>query len=97
MVSIFLAVQSPWLLRNRLTHMDPAQGNLLAWSIHHGSYPDFMYEGRPETLGWPFRYDPSSAQYIFNLSTKTLSAGDYELRINLGDGVVHTVKISLKK
>lgn len=58
--AVFIAVQSPWFARNRLTPMDPEQGNLLVWSIHHGSYPDFMYEGRPETLGWPFRADPAS-------------------------------------
>jgi hypothetical protein len=58
----FLAVQSPWFLRNRLADLDPAQGSLLAWSIHHGSYPDFVYEGRPETLGWPFRADPASLE-----------------------------------
>ena len=57
----FVLVQAPWFLRNRVADLDPAQGNLLVWSIHHGSYPDFMYEGRPETLGWPFRADPSSA------------------------------------
>lgn len=60
LLAVFLAVQSPWFLRNRLTPMDPEQGSPLVWSMHHGSYPDFMHEGRPETLGWPFRYDPAS-------------------------------------
>lgn len=60
LVAVFLAVQSPWFVRNRLADLDPAQGNLLVWSIHHGSYPDFMYEGRAETRGWPFRADPDS-------------------------------------
>jgi 4-amino-4-deoxy-L-arabinose transferase-like glycosyltransferase len=62
LVAVFLAVQAPWFLRNRVTPMDPGQGSLLVWSIHHGSYPDFMYEGRPETLGWPFRADPRSLE-----------------------------------
>jgi hypothetical protein len=46
------------------------------------------------TSGNLFRYD--SGQYIFNLGTKTLSAGTYQLRLDLGDGVSHTVNISLK-
>lgn len=40
-----------------------------------------------------FRYD--STGYIFNLATKGLSAGTYRLRIDLGDGVSHTVDITL--
>jgi 4-amino-4-deoxy-L-arabinose transferase-like glycosyltransferase len=60
LLAVFIAVQSPWFLRNRLTPMDPEQGNLLVYSLHHGSYPNFMYQGRPETLGWPFRADPAS-------------------------------------
>jgi 4-amino-4-deoxy-L-arabinose transferase-like glycosyltransferase len=62
LVAVFVAVQAPWFVRNRLAPLDPEQGNLLVWSMHHGSYPDFMYEGRPETLGWPFRADPASAE-----------------------------------
>jgi hypothetical protein len=48
------------------------------------------------TTGNLFRYDATSGQYVFNLNTKTLSAGTYQLRIDLGDGVSRTVNISLK-
>lgn len=41
-----------------------------------------------------FRYDGSV--YIFNLATKGLSAGTYQLRVDLGDGVGHPVVITLK-
>lgn len=47
------------------------------------------------TTGNLFRYDATSGQYIFNLGTKGLSAGTYRLRIDLGDGVMHTVNIGL--
>lgn len=47
--------------------------------------------------GNTFRYDASADQYIFNLSTKNLAAGSWQLKIDLGDGVLHTVVISLKK
>jgi hypothetical protein len=44
-----------------------------------------------------FRYDPTAKQYIFNLSTKTLSAGSYQLLIDMGDAVTsRTVYIALK-
>jgi hypothetical protein len=48
------------------------------------------------TTGNLFRYDATSGQYIFNLATKTLSTGAYQLRVDLGDGVPHTVNISLR-
>jgi hypothetical protein len=48
------------------------------------------------TVGNLFRYDSTPGQYIFNLGTKSLSVGTYELRIDLGDGVSRTVRISLK-
>jgi hypothetical protein len=48
------------------------------------------------TTGNLFRYDPAAGQYIFNWSTKGLSAGTYRLFINLGDGVTRTVNLDLK-
>ena len=47
---------------------------------------------RPRSCWWT----AASAQYIFNLNTKTLSAGTYKLRLDLGDGVLRTVNISLR-
>ncbi len=35
-------------------------------------------------------------QYIFNLSTKSMTAGAYQLRVELSDGTSHTVQIVLK-
>ncbi|WP_344136208.1 HYR domain-containing protein [Pedococcus bigeumensis] len=46
------------------------------------------------TTGNLFRY--TDGQYLFNLNTKPLQVGTYELRIDLGDGVPHTVTISLR-
>jgi hypothetical protein len=48
------------------------------------------------TTGNLFRYDSTAGQYIFNLGTKTLSAGTYQLRIDLGDGAPRTVNITLR-
>jgi hypothetical protein len=46
------------------------------------------------TAGNLFRY--SDGQYIFNLSTDGLSAGTYQLRVDMGDGALRTVTISLR-
>jgi hypothetical protein len=46
------------------------------------------------TTGNLFRY--SDGQYIFNLNTKPLQVGTYELLIDLGDGVPHPVVITLR-
>ncbi|HWW76673.1 MAG TPA: tandem-95 repeat protein, partial [Pyrinomonadaceae bacterium] len=48
------------------------------------------------TEGNLFRYDASSGQYIFNLSTKGLTAGTYQLRVDMGDGTSRTALISLR-
>jgi hypothetical protein len=49
------------------------------------------------SVGNIFRYDGPSNQYIFNLSTKELSQGTYQIRINLDDGTDKKVTISIKK
>ncbi|MDU0313893.1 HYR domain-containing protein [Phycicoccus sp. M110.8] len=46
------------------------------------------------TTGNLFRY--TDGQYLFNLNTKPLGVGSYELRVDLGDGVARTVTISLR-
>jgi YVTN family beta-propeller protein len=48
------------------------------------------------TTGNLFRYDAASGQYVFNLSTQGGTVGTYRLRIDLGDGQVHTVDIGLR-
>ena len=46
------------------------------------------------TTGNLFRY--TGGQYIFNWSTKGLTAGTYSLGVDLGDGAPHAVTITLK-
>ncbi len=48
------------------------------------------------TTGNLFRYDSTAGQYIFNWSTKGLTRGTYQLFIDLGDGVEHTVDVGLR-
>jgi len=47
------------------------------------------------TTGNLFRYDAASGRYSFELATKPLTAGTWLLRVDLGDGVPHTVSIVL--
>ena len=48
------------------------------------------------STGTEFRYDFTSNQYIFNLATKLLSTGTWQIRILLDDGMSYYVKIGLK-
>lgn len=48
------------------------------------------------TIGNVFRYDATDNQYIFNLSTKTLSTGTWQLKVELDDTAVYTVFVGLK-
>ena len=51
--------------------------------------------------GNTFRYDPTNAQYIFNLATKSLSQGTWRIRLDFYDGADNAanaaVLVSLKK
>jgi lysophospholipase L1-like esterase len=48
------------------------------------------------TTGNLFRYDADSDTYIFNLSTKGLSAGTWSVRVVLDDGTTQSTRISLR-
>lgn len=46
--------------------------------------------------GNTFRYDSTAHQYVFNLSTKSLSKGTWHIRVDLGDGTSNVVGLKLK-
>jgi len=46
------------------------------------------------TSGNVFRY--ANGEYVFNLDTSAMGPGTYQLQIDMGDGVLRTVNISLK-
>jgi hypothetical protein len=60
-----------------------------------GSYVEAVSTAASDS-GNTFRYDATGEQYIFNLSTKGMSAGTWSLRADLGDLVTHTVEVSLR-
>jgi endonuclease G len=43
-----------------------------------------------------FRFDSQEGTYIYNLNTKALAAGIYRLRVDFGDGVMHTLLVTLR-
>jgi len=55
-------VASPWLIRNSISLGVAADGSQLARSIHHGMYPNMMYEEQSETLGYAYKSDPMSSE-----------------------------------
>jgi hypothetical protein len=49
-----------------------------------------------EDSGW-FRYDAQTERYVFNLSTRNMSASaTYRIQVTLNDGTVHTAIFSLR-
>jgi hypothetical protein len=49
------------------------------------------------TSGDTFKYDSTNKEYVFNLATKYLTQGTYQIKADLGDGVEHVVRVSLKR
>jgi predicted outer membrane repeat protein len=47
------------------------------------------------TTAGQFRYDPTKAQYLFNWNTRGLPDGNYEVQIDLGDGVSRRAQVRL--
>ena len=58
----FLAAMAPWWIRNLVQFGETSNPTLMISTLHHGMYPDFMYAGRPETFGFPYRFDPRSPE-----------------------------------
>jgi 4-amino-4-deoxy-L-arabinose transferase-like glycosyltransferase len=68
-VICFLATLAPWILRNLQDSISNSGDSLMVKSMAHGSYPDFMYEGRRRSYGYPYRFDPDSEKISRNLPT----------------------------
>lgn len=58
----FLLAMAPWWLRNLLQFGELQNPALTIATLHHGMYPGFMYAGQPDTFGFPYRFDPRSAE-----------------------------------
>ncbi|MCU0560199.1 MAG: glycosyltransferase family 39 protein [Desulfobacterales bacterium] len=58
----FLLVSAPWFGRNLAAIGHPTDPTLPIAFLHHGVYPDFMYNQKKESFGFPYRFDPRSAE-----------------------------------
>ena len=58
----FAAILSPWVIRSQAADLRESSSVLLVNTLVHGSYPDFLYEGQPESFGFPYRFDPNLAK-----------------------------------
>lgn len=58
----FILTLSPWLIRNVSVHSTSNDNSLMADFLHHGIYPEFMYENNPDTKPFPHRVDPRTPE-----------------------------------
>lgn len=60
---------SPWLTRNMSVQDKPGDNNLMIDFLHHGIYPDFMFNNDPNSYAFPYRFDPRTPQIGANLGS----------------------------
>ena len=65
----FVSLFSIWTMRNISTLGVASDNTLMINGLHHGMYPNFMYEGDPESHGFPYLYDPRSQEINDSVSS----------------------------
>ncbi|MBV1916003.1 MAG: glycosyltransferase family 39 protein [Pseudomonadales bacterium] len=58
----FALVSIPWVARNMSALGASSDPTLTINTLHHGIYPDFMFQSDPATKGIPYRFDPNSPE-----------------------------------
>jgi 4-amino-4-deoxy-L-arabinose transferase-like glycosyltransferase len=74
-ITCFVAVVGPWHARNAVLATPAGQPDLLVNTLYHGSFPNMMYRGNPETYGNPYFYDPDRVQVTRSLSSLVAHVG----------------------
>jgi hypothetical protein len=69
MLAGFLLVLSPWLVRNTITLHTPSSSSHIIGFVHHGMYPNFMYDNQEKSYGYPYRFDPRVNEIGSSLSS----------------------------
>jgi 4-amino-4-deoxy-L-arabinose transferase-like glycosyltransferase len=64
-----LAVLLAWKVRNLLSTGTFSDPSLMIATLQSGMYPDLTFEGHPESLGIPYRFDPRTAEIGSSLSS----------------------------
>lgn len=65
----FALVFGPWVVRNQQLLGTAHNKQYTVDVIHHGIYPDFMYNDDPRSFGYPYRADPRSPEIRQDLSS----------------------------
>lgn len=65
----FIAVLTPWYVRNSTVESGGGNPDLLVNTLYHGSFPGFMHRDDPRTYGYPYRHDPDQARITRDLSS----------------------------
>ena len=63
----FAVVVAPWAIRNFVVLDQVSDPTLTITSLYHGFYPGMMYDFRPESLGFPYRFDPKVSEFVYTL------------------------------
>jgi hypothetical protein len=58
----FMVVAAPWFGRNLASLIQVSDSTLQVAFLHHGIYPDFMYNHQEENFGFPYHFDLRSAE-----------------------------------
>jgi hypothetical protein len=72
----FMVAVAPWVIRNLESLHRISDDRLQIAFLHHGLYPDFMYDSRVETRGYPYRFDPRSGEIATSTRTVLSEIGD---------------------
>ena len=65
----FIVIFSAWLVRNMITLGYLSDPSLSIYTLQHGMYPHFMYNGDTRTFGYPYRFDPNTKQIASSMSS----------------------------
>ncbi len=65
----FALIISPWIIRNMITLKTPTDQRLMINFLHHGLYPDFTFDQKWKTHGYPYLADPRSREIGKDLSS----------------------------
>ena len=58
----FLLACGPWLAWKTLAVQQGGSDRLQINFLHHGMYPGFVYQGKTESFGFPYRHDPRAKE-----------------------------------
>lgn len=67
-VVFFVGIVS-WKIRNYIAIGSFSDPQLMINGLFHGSYPNFMYNGQPESYGFPYHFDPHAKEYYKGVGT----------------------------